>query len=150
LPHVQTKQEMCIWVHATARSHGKHAAQDALQHEVKEADVVTAVCPLGAGAFAYGLTNCTIGVYRSLERSWRVKSKHAINCFCAHELPELQTTALVSGWQSGKVSRATAMHCATTPACRWPSDVELDMQPMPPARSGGSSDGSVLTSTGHV
>lgn len=77
--------------------------QEGLVADLKEADLITSLCSVGAGLFAYTLSNCTVGVYYCLQRSWRVKSKHAVNCICAHDNSEGGPGYLISGWSNGKV-----------------------------------------------
>lgn len=77
--------------------------QEGLIAELKEADRIISLCHVGAGLVAYTLSNCTVGVYHSLQRSWRVKSKHAVNCICAHDPSKDSPSYLISGWGNGKV-----------------------------------------------
>jgi hypothetical protein len=77
--------------------------QEALVKEIKEADEVTAVCGIGKGKFGYTLANCTVGVYAGSNRAWRVKSKNAAHCICAHAFDGSGDIHLLSGWSNGKV-----------------------------------------------
>lgn len=77
--------------------------QEGLIAELKEADLIQALCHVGPGLFAYTLSNCTVGMYSSLQRSWRVKSKHNVNSVCAHRHSGDGPEYLITGWNNGKV-----------------------------------------------
>eukprot|EP00892_Ulva_mutabilis_P010274 jgi/Ulvmu1/7619/UM038_0044.1 len=76
--------------------------EEGLIAELKEADRIMALCHAGHGLFAYTLSNCTVGVYSSLQRSWRVKSKHTVNSVCWHSDASNGQGYLISGWNNGK------------------------------------------------
>jgi Bardet-Biedl syndrome 2 protein len=77
--------------------------QETLIRQINEADEVTAVCNIGRGRFGYTLANCTVGVYAGSNRVWRIKSKNAAHCICAHDFDGSGEMQLLSGWSNGKV-----------------------------------------------
>ncbi len=46
---------------------------DQIIGETSETDTISYIAPLKGNAFAYSLTNGTIGVYERLQRLWRIK-----------------------------------------------------------------------------
>lgn len=107
-----------------------HVFQDeAMVEELPEADGVVALCGVTPGCFGYALANGTVGMYRNMQRAWRVKSKSSVNTICSYDLDGDGVPELISGWSNGKVhALRSPVHCLVPGTCALPSACPDDIQ----------------------
>ena len=55
---------------------------DNILNEIRETEAVTSLAALRGNCFAYGLENCTVGVYEKQQRLWRVKVTYFLIFVC--------------------------------------------------------------------
>lgn len=72
--------------------------------ETTETDRPTHLVYIDGAAFAYALSNGTVGVYeRPGERRWRIKSKHQVTALGVFDLNGDGHHEVVTGWESGRL-----------------------------------------------
>ncbi|XP_054718944.1 Bardet-Biedl syndrome 2 protein homolog [Uloborus diversus] len=76
---------------------------DVIIAEMTETESVTGLCKVMGQHFGYALANGTVGVYKGLERSWRIKSKNQAICLNSFDIDGDGVPEIITGWSNGKI-----------------------------------------------
>ncbi|GFR02125.1 bardet-Biedl syndrome 2 protein homolog [Trichonephila clavata] len=76
---------------------------DVIIAEMTETEAVTGLCKVMGQHFGYALANGTVGVYKGLERAWRIKSKNQAICLNSYDIDGDGVPEIITGWSNGKI-----------------------------------------------
>ncbi|GIZ04373.1 bardet-Biedl syndrome 2 protein [Caerostris extrusa] len=76
---------------------------DVIIAEITETEAVTGLCKVMGQHFGYALANGTVGVYKGLDRAWRIKSKNQAICLKSYDIDGDGVPEIITGWSNGKI-----------------------------------------------
>ncbi|XP_035213893.1 Bardet-Biedl syndrome 2 protein-like isoform X2 [Stegodyphus dumicola] len=76
---------------------------DVIIAEMTETEAVTGLCKVMGQHFGYALANGTVGVYKGVDRSWRIKSKNQAMCLNSYDIDGDGVPEIITGWSNGKI-----------------------------------------------